>query len=161
VEKARRRRARWPGPEAFAESLGRKPAFAACRADSLAAQCRATLRPMRPGEDGGSGEGEYTLCCPPEVESALYASLIDATTFAGLTGVRVPVTLVATDPATAHEDDWVPRAMSDLAARIPDCRIEILPEVSHMMPLENPEACAGFVLDMIESGVKTETRSTC
>jgi len=146
---ARDRRARWPGPEALAESLSRKPAFAACGADSLAAHARGTLRPIRPGEDGGPGEGGYTLCCPPEVEGALFASLIDATTFDGLSAVRVPVTLVGSDPATAPADAWVPRAMADLAARIPDCRTDILPEVGHMMPLEDPAACAARILDML------------
>ncbi|MBZ0325938.1 MAG: hypothetical protein K8F57_07045, partial [Alphaproteobacteria bacterium] len=58
-----------------------------------------------------------------------------------------PVTLVGSDPATAPPDAWVARAVVGLAARIPDCRTVILPEVSHMMPLENPAACAALVLD--------------
>ncbi|MHA1114444.1 MAG: alpha/beta hydrolase, partial [Alphaproteobacteria bacterium] len=40
IEMSRRRRARWPGPEALARSLAKRPVFARCLPEMLAAHCR-------------------------------------------------------------------------------------------------------------------------
>src|SRR3546814_13562949 len=57
----------------------------------LEAHCRATLRP--------TADGDYELCCAPEVEMATYEAVDNFTTFAALPAFPCPVHYVAAEPA--------------------------------------------------------------
>ncbi|MFN4087707.1 MAG: alpha/beta fold hydrolase, partial [Alphaproteobacteria bacterium] len=83
VAGAQRRRRRWADPAAFAESLGRRVPYANFRPDMLEAHCRASLRP--------TGDGDFELCCAPEVEMATYDAVDDFTTFSALPSFPCPV----------------------------------------------------------------------
>lgn len=150
IDMTRRRRQRWTGPDEMGESLARRPPFAACRADMLAAHCRATLRPVRSGEDGGPGEGSYTLCCPPAVEAALFTTFSLPGSFEALTAFPGPVHVVGSIPDPAPGGEWVPAALASAAKTHPECRYTAQPGVGHLMPLEDPEACADLILEMLD-----------
>lgn len=50
------------------------------------------------------------------------------------------------------QDAWIPRAdMEEMQARLPDCRLDIIPDIGHSMNVEAPEAYAaaltGFLVD--------------
>src|SRR5690606_39329346 len=81
IAMAQRRRRQWASPEAYFESLVKRPPYSDFRPDMLAAHCRATLMP--------TGEGDYTLCCAPETEIATYTTVLNSSTFRALP--RFPV----------------------------------------------------------------------
>jgi pimeloyl-ACP methyl ester carboxylesterase len=139
IERSARRRADWPDPDALFATLRRGGAFARFRPDMLAAHCRATLRPLAKG---------YTLCCPPEVESAIFRSHRAADTWQRLSAAKGAIHLVGSDPLPA-ERGWVSVCMADMAALLPEARLTSLAGTSHMMIFEAPKPCAELVLDAL------------
>jgi pimeloyl-ACP methyl ester carboxylesterase len=137
VRGAVRRQARWESPEAFAAYLRTRGVFRSFVPALLEAHCRATLRP--------EGAGGYVLCCPPAVESAIFASHRDADTWERLPGIREPLHLVSGD-AKASGRDWVSGVMAQIAERIPEADLVELPGAGHMMILQQPEACRELLL---------------
>lgn len=148
IDMSRRRRPRWPSPEALARSLAKRPVFAHCLPEMLAAHCRATLRPIRPGEDGGPGEGDYTLCCPPAVEAQVFITHTHPSNFEAVARFPGPLTLVGAEPDEAAPGDWLPAALAAAAQTNPGCRYIPMRGVSHMLLLEAPELCANVILEM-------------
>jgi len=140
-EMARRRRRRWPSPDAYAESLAGRSAYAAFRPDMLRAHCHATLQP--------TAEGDWELACPPEVEMATYATVLNFSTFHNLPNFPLPVHFVAGDPAPADgPPSWAALVQAEAAARVRKGRLTVLTGTGHMMPFERPEECRDIVFDM-------------
>ncbi len=135
-----KRRRDWPSAEAYGARLRQSAGFAAFQDEMLRAHCRATLRPK---PDGG-----VTLCCPPAVESAIYANHWRADNWARLSAVAVPLDLVGGDPATP-DNDWISSALPEMAARLPKARLTMVPGTGHMLIFEAPERCAGLVLERL------------
>lgn len=133
ITRSAARRAVWQSPEALGEVLRARGMFARFRPDLLAAHCRATLRPLA----GGS----YTLCCPPEVESAIFGVHRTADTWRHLPKVRAAIHLVGGDPALPDRG-WVSACMPEMAAQLPRAHLTMLPGAGHMMIFEQPDAAA-------------------
>src|SRR5260221_103535 len=136
----RRGCARSPARCAFSPSM-RAPT--AARAGRLAAHCRATLRPL--------AEGGFRLCCPREVESAIFQIHRDADTWQRLPAARAAIHLVSGDPALPDRG-WVSACMPDMAAQLPRTRLTRLASTAHMMIFEQPDACRDLVLGAIGPG---------
>ena len=136
-----RRRALWSDPEALYERLAARGPFARADAAMLMAHCRATLRP--------DGEGGYRLACPPVVEAAIFERHRHADTWSRLDRLAAPVELIGSDPTTA-ENDWVSRAMPEIAGRLPQGRLTVVPETGHMLIFEAPDRCAALVLERLD-----------
>ena len=134
---AERRRADWASPEALYERLKGRGIFAGFDDTLLRTHCRATLRP--------NGDGGYTLCCPPAVETMIYRVTRDADTWSGLSRVAMPLNLVSGDPDNP-ERDWVSGAMAEIAAALPQARLTALPGAGHMMIFEQPAVCRDLLL---------------
>lgn len=132
IRGAARRQARWESPEALFESLRTRGVFRSFVPEMLAAHCEATLRP--------DSAGGCVLCCPPAVESTVFAVHRDADTWDHLPRIRQRLHLVSGD-ASAPERDWVSGAMAGIAARIPGAERVELPGTGHMMIFQKPEAC--------------------
>ena len=96
----------------------------------------AALRPL--------AEGGYTLCCPPEVDSAIFQMHRIADTWQRLAQVRTAVHLVAGDPALPGRG-WLSACMPDMAALL-RARLTTLPGTGHMMIFEQPDACRDLLL---------------
>lgn len=138
---ARRRRRRWGSPEAYFESLVKRPPYSGFRADMLAAHCRATLMP--------TGEGDYALCCAPETEIATYTTVLNSSTFRALTRFPLPVHVVAADPAPpGGHPSWAALVQAATAERLPNSRLTVVPGASHMVPFEFPDRCRELLLQM-------------
>ncbi|HKW53719.1 MAG TPA: alpha/beta hydrolase [Stellaceae bacterium] len=137
ITRSAARRVLWPSPEALADVLRGRGAFARFRPDLLDAHCRATLKPV--------AEGGYTLCCPPAVESAIFRSHRDADTWQRLPQVRAAIHLVAGDPALPDRG-WVSACMAEMAAQLTRARLTLLPGAGHMMIFEQPDACRDLVV---------------
>lgn len=137
---AQRRRRRWASPDAYFESLVKRPPFRNFRPDMLEAHCRATLMP--------TGEGDFTLCCAPETEIAAYTTVLNSSTFRALPRFPVPVHIVAADPAPpGGHPSWAALVQPPVAERLPKSRISVVQGASHMVPFEFPERCRELLLE--------------
>ena len=137
IARSAQRRAHWESPDALYRLLKLRGMFQRFRPEMLAAHCRATLRPL---SDGG-----YTLACPPAVESSIFRSHRLADTWDRLPSIQQPIHLVSSD-ATAAERSWVSAVLPEMAARIPDASLDVLPATGHMLIFEAPEACRDVAL---------------
>jgi len=131
------RQARWESPEALFAYLRTRGVFRSFVPEMLAAHCRATLKP--------DAAGGCVLCCPPDVESTVFAVHRDADTWQHLPRIRQRVHLVSGD-ASAPDRDWVSGAMAGIAAGIPSADLVALPGTGHMMIFQQPEACRELLL---------------
>ena len=60
--------------------------------------------------------------------------------------MRCPVTIL-----WGKDDDWIPPERGEeLARRIPDARLRIVPEAKHLVQEDAPEAIVATVLDFIK-----------
>ncbi|MGH6976572.1 MAG: alpha/beta fold hydrolase [Stellaceae bacterium] len=130
VEGAKRRRADWPGIEAFRDRLknGNSP-FARFAPAMLDAHCRAALKPK--------AGGGVTLASPPAVEAAIFTARRHSDTWSRLHRIERPLDLVAGDP-NRPDRDWVARAMPDMARSMKRARLTQLAGIGHLMIQEDP-----------------------
>lgn len=144
---AQRRRRRWASPEAYFESLVKRPPYSDFRPDMLAAHCSATLMP--------TGEGDFTLCCAPETEIATYATVLNSSTFRALPRFPVAVHVVAADPAPpGGHPSWAALVQQAVAERLPVSRISVVRGASHMVPFEFPERCRELLLETAKGRIE-------
>jgi lipase len=141
----RRRRVRWPSPEAMLESFrGRQP-FDRWRIEVLRDYCEYGL--LRQGD-------EYLLACPPEAEASVYecSRLPEADLHSVIPSIAQPVTvlragamgrpLFSDDPSPSPTDP-------QLAALFPLGRDMLLPLHSHYIPMEDPDLVAEQIRGML------------
>ncbi len=130
VRGAKSRRAKFPSREAAAQNYGRKPLFARWTPDSLKGYL----------EDGlAEAENGVRLACTPDWEAATFAA--QAHDFWGAVR-RAPCSvhvLIARDPSSTVSR----RAENRLNAL--GAQVTIREGVSHLLPLEDPEAAAAFL----------------
>ena len=137
IRGAARRQAEWENPEALLAYLRSRGVFRSFVPEMLEAHCRAALRP--------DGAGACVLCCPPAVESTIFAVHRDADTWQRLPEIREQLHLVSGDPS-APDRDWVSGAMGGIVGRIPGADLVTLPGTGHMMILQQPETCRELLL---------------
>ena len=137
IRGAARRQARWENPEALLAYLRTRGVFRSFVPEMLEAHCRAALKP---DEAGGC-----VLCCPPAVESTIFAVHRDADTWQRLPKIQEQLHLVSGDP-DASDRDWVSGAMGGIAARIPGADLTVLPGTGHMMIFQQPDDCRQLLL---------------
>jgi pimeloyl-ACP methyl ester carboxylesterase len=130
-----RRERHWESPTAFEAHLRERGVFRTFEPALLRAHCQATLRPE---------EDHYVLCCPPEVESAVFASHRDADTWDRLGSVRTPFRLVSGDPSIP-ERDWVTGAMASIGQGLGARSLDVVAGAGHMMIFQQPERCAALL----------------
>jgi pimeloyl-ACP methyl ester carboxylesterase len=140
IRGAARRQARWESPEVLFDYLRTRGVFRTFVPEMLAAHCQATLRP--------DSTGGCVLCCPPTVESTIFAVHRDADTWERLPGIRQRLHLVSGD-ASAADRDWVSGAMAGITARIPGADRVELPGTGHMLIFQEPEACRKLLLPAV------------
>lgn len=133
AEKARGRRAAFPSRAEALRHYGARPPLS-------------TLHPaaLRAYVDHGLEEvvgGGVRLKCNPEHEARVYEMATAHDCFARLPWVRCPVTLVRGGRSEAYH----PQLFAQLSGRLPHTGSEVLPDLSHFGPLEDPEAVAGSV----------------
>jgi pimeloyl-ACP methyl ester carboxylesterase len=132
-----KRRADWRSIEAFYERLKTgKGVFAKFDDAMLRAHCRATLKPKP--------EGGFTLCCPPDVECAIYSARRFAASWDRLAQVTVPLDLVGGDP-NRPDRDWISTSIAEMAKFMPRARLTVLAGAGHMMIGEEPARILALV----------------
>lgn len=137
IRGAARRQARWESPEALQTYLSTRGVFRTFVPEMLAAHCEATLKP--------DPAGDCVLCCPPAVESTIFAVHRDADTWLRLPAIRQPLHLVSGD-ASAPDRDWVSGAMAGIVRQIPRAELVGLPGTGHMMIFQKPDTCRELLL---------------
>ena len=93
---------------------------------------RATLR-----EDPATGE--WILACPRELEARVFEENRDPSLWVKLGEVKAPVKLIGADPN--HRRRRASRALSKAVAEETAVEYEAIPDTTHFLQIEQPEAC--------------------
>jgi pimeloyl-ACP methyl ester carboxylesterase len=137
IRGAARRQAHWESPEALRAYLATRGVFRTFVPAMLAAHCKATLKP--------DPAGGCVLCCPPMVESTIFAVHRDADTWDHLPRIKQRLHLVSGDPSAPNRD-WVSGAMSGIVGRIPGADLVTLGGAGHMMMFQQPDTCRELLI---------------
>lgn len=133
TERVRQRRRRYRDEDELARQFARHPVFRRWRPEAYAQMARATLR-ADPAGDG------LVLSCAPESEAHIYDTNSDPTLWRWFGKPGLPLMLVCSDPEAA---DAPPSAHGGRAAASEfGVRYQSLPDTSHFLQIEQPEACA-------------------
>ena len=133
----RRRRERFETPEDYAAYLSARDAFTGIGAGGLDLLARTTLRRI------GNGAG-YRLSCPRDHEARMWDSLYPFARMVDYGTIDCPIKVIGSDPTMPNS--FVP------STRVPELLrldYDFVPETTHLLQLENPEACAAFTLDYL------------
>ena len=136
AERAAQRRTTFGAVSELADSFRRSPAFAGVDDVSLLALAQATLR-----WDGD--RNLYELACAREVEAAIFAMRQLDGAWDAISGLTLPVQLVAGLPPGGAPSGFVDVERA-LAAQ-GGFAFTTVPDATHFMQLEKPAACAALV----------------
>lgn len=131
---ARRRRNRWDTPEDARRSWAARPPFGDLHPDALAAYVDHGLR-RRP-------DGAWELRCSPEDEAATYAHGPAHGLWPALPTIQTTVRVVCGE----RSDAVTPSLAARIAARLPHGSAEVMANVGHFGPLEDPDATVTSIL---------------
>lgn len=132
---ARRRRRRFADRDEARTNFAGKPPFATWTEPALAGYLADGLRV----EDGGVG-----LACAPSFEAELYTAASAHGVLVRSAEIRCPVTILVGERSDTYPDGWAER----LAGAFGDAALTVVPEASHFLPMESPEAVVGAVSAM-------------
>lgn len=136
----RRRRDRFDTPGAYAEILAQKPAFGGLDAATIDLLARTTLRP------GADGRG-YELACPREHEARLWDSLYPFARMTDFDAITCPIKVIGSDPTTTNS--FLPSTEMPALTHLD---YDFVPDTTHLLQLENPQACAAYTLEHLANG---------
>jgi len=136
---ARQRRNEWGDPADARRSWAARPPFGALHPDALAAYVEHGLQRRR--------DGRWELKCAPEDEAATYAHGPAHGLWPALPGIEMPVRVVC-----GERSDAIPPALAQrIAARLPHGSVEVMADVGHFGPLEDPDAAAASIVAFDEA----------
>ena len=131
---------RFPNPETLAEQFAGSKSLSRWVAGSHALMARSILR-----EDKKTGE--WVLCCPPEGESQVYKTNSELHLCPQFGDILGPLKVIASDPddPNVRSPGLVNRALHEEFGHA----YEAVPGTTHMVQIEQPEACAKIVTDFL------------
>ena len=137
-----RRKNQWRDSAEMFERFQARPPFNRWQAAVLRDYCNYALEEV-------PGESFYELACDPLHEAAIYLSQAgNEDIHELLAALEIPVTLMR---AAARADDAVDFSTSPtwsaLASHLPDCREIYLPQMSHFIPMEDPQRVAQVITE--------------
>ena len=134
-----RRRSRWDSPQAMFERLKDHPSYGLWKPEILMDYCEHGLLPT---EGGG-----YDLACPGHLEASVYMGSMCTDPYPFIERVRNPVTILRAPRAEKGEglDFTKSPTWPELAGRFADARDVFLPELTHFMPMQEPELIAEYI----------------
>ncbi len=139
----RRRRDRWPSPEAMFANFRERPPFARWQPQVLRDYCDYALLPA---------DGEYRLACPPHVEAAIFDGVNkpEADLHPVIPSISCPVTVLRAGASAGTFPGSRPSPTDpQLAACFPNGQDVCLPAYSHFIPMEAPELVADYISGMM------------
>ena len=133
---ALRRKATFPSRQAAYKNFRSKPAFAGWQD-----------RAMRAYVDGGLRQADdgVVLKCSPQAEAEFFMAATEHGAWDRLSEVESPALLLAGENSTTHQEPF----LAELAARFSDGSYEIVPDTSHFVWMERPDAVAAQVAVVI------------
>ncbi|MEW4466524.1 alpha/beta hydrolase [Parasphingorhabdus sp. JC815] len=140
-----RRRNHWDSPQAMFTAFKDRHPFNLWQTDVLMDYCRYGLLPAH---DADGGEG-FVLACPPYLEASVYEGfrLVDPYPF--VERISLPVAILraqmAEDDVTAVRDFANSPTWPDLVNSFANAKELYIPELSHFMPMQDPERIAGYI----------------
>jgi pimeloyl-ACP methyl ester carboxylesterase len=136
---ARKRRNEWSSPDEAFASYSSKPPLNAMTSESLHAYVDYAFRDR--------GDGVYELKCRPEVEAQVYTMGPNHDAFRKLPGIDAPVAVVCGETSMSIDP---PRAKR-IAEQLPHGHVEVMPELGHFGPQQDPDACVASMLRLSAS----------
>lgn len=138
-----RRRNQWSSWQEMFERFASRHPYSLWRRQVLEDYCKYGLIPRSDG-DG------LELACPPIVESSVYVSSTSVNIYDLVSEIEQPVTVLRAHmrdfEAAAELDFSASPTWEHLAAQFPNGRDVYLPELSHFIPMEEPELVARYVV---------------
>ena len=133
----RRRTDRFGSEAVFAEFLRDAPAFSHLVPGAHELMARTTLRRRADGEG-------YELRCPKEYEAQIIDYVRAFAVLVDLDALRCPTKVVGADPTLPYS--YLPTF--DMT-HVLTVDYDFIPETTHFLPLENPEACAAATREFV------------
>lgn len=138
-----KRRNHWVSWEEMFERFERRHPYSLWRKDVLEDYCRHGLA-LREDGDG------YELACPPVIESSIYVTSAGTDIYDMVRSIEIPVTVLRAkmrDFNNAAEVDFsASPTWEGLAAEFKNGRDVYLPELSHFIPMQDPELVARYIV---------------
>ena len=140
---AARRRNEWPSPEAMFESFKGRAPFSLWDPAVLRDYCQYGLVPNPDGEG-------YVLACPPWAEAATYAGSAGGDIYREIESLDIPVRILRARPRTQDYgmDMSASPTYTELAKHFKHAEDVPLPELTHFIPMQDPELVAGHVREL-------------
>ena len=147
VQQASKRRSIWPSRQAIREAWRDKPTFLTWTREAFDLYINEGFRDLP--------DGSVALKCSPEVEAAVFdASAADVDMFDAVTAVACPTLLVH-----AGQGYFPPPIHELFASRFQNGVIHVA-DAGHLMPFENPDLCAGLLLEFAGQQPSTASSTT-
>jgi pimeloyl-ACP methyl ester carboxylesterase len=136
---ARKRREVFPSYEAALANFASKPPMSGFTPEALDAYVRYGFEPLPAATPSA---GSVRLKCRGEDEARTYEGAAHHRAYSHLAEVRCPVTLAYGEHTTAFGEN----ILRLVETRLPSARLEMLPDLTHFGPFEDPNALADRVL---------------
>jgi len=137
-----RRRNHWENWEEMYERFKDRSPFSLWRDEVLRDYCRYGVLPRADG-DG------YELACPPIVESSVYLGNTTTDVYQLIPKVTIPVVVLRAEGRDPDEHEIMDFSKSPtwekVAEQFPDGTDVYLPELTHFIPMQDPELVAGYI----------------
>ena len=131
---ALKRRFVWDSPDEAFAAFSARPPLNALTPDALHAYI----------DDGFAhhADGRYELKCLPEDEAAVFSMGLAHDAYQRLDEVHCPTVIACGE----HSNAIGPAIALQLAAQLPDGRLEVMPGLGHFGPLEDPDTIVASML---------------
>ncbi len=90
-------------------------------------------------------DGRLQLKCPGEIEGEMFANSTSLDIWEVLPQIEVPVLVIRGE----HTEDFLGLVAEAVAARLPNGRLETIPDAGHLAPMERPGVIAGLIRDFL------------
>ena len=141
--RARRRQPSFNSPDELAEQFLTRAFFSRWVEGAAELFAKHTLR-------NDADSGTYTLSCPREYEAHVFEFNRDASLWAALKrGLQVPVAIIAADPDLP--DQTAPALSCAALSREADIAYTVVPDTTHFLQVEQPDACVAAVKSFVAS----------
>lgn len=137
--RALRRQAVFDSPDQLASQFRRRSSFSRWVPEGADLLARHTMRQ--------TPDGQWTLCCPPELEARTFRDNVDPTQYSRMKEVAVPFMIIAGDPDSPHAS---PAAFTARSAH-EEMGIDyaMVPDTTHFLQIEEPQACRDLLIDFL------------
>ena len=136
-----RRRNKFDSAEVMFDALRPKGGYGLWQESVMRDYCQFGLLP--------SEEGGYELACPPEFEASVYMGSSGVDIYHNISTLQIPVYIVRAkmrEPDQTTMDFSLSPTWEHLAEKFPDGHDNYRPDLSHYIPMQDPEFAARYIL---------------